>query len=713
MNKNLILEIGTEELPHSFIPSALHQLKEKIQNTFSANCIGFESISVLATPRRLVLYAENVAETQEEKREKIYGPPQKLAYDEKGKPNDKAKGFATKYGLSVKDLKVEEIPGKGLYVLVDKKEKGKSTVDILKPLLPGLILSLQFPKSMRWGEESIRFARPIRWILALFGTKIINFSVGDIFSSNLTFGHFILSPNSCKIDEADWGKFKNLLKKADVIIDDKERKSAILKEANNKLAQNEKTEIDEQLVTKINYSVENPNAITGEFSKEFLKLPEEVLITVEEQLSLIPIRDKNGKLLPKFICISNGNVSSSDVIRKGYERVLNARLYDAKFFFEEDIKIPIKEKAKDLAGVIFHEQLGTYWDKTQRIIQLAEFLSKQLSLSEKSAETLKRSAYLCKADQLCEMVKEFPSLEGIMGGKYALIQGENKEVSLAIEDHYLPTATKNISPRTTEGRLLSLLAKIDSVVGYFAIGLQPTSSQDPYGVRRDTIGIILNLLGSPKDKKEGLHLPIIELLKQVLCLYQEKLNLPKETEILVAEIKGYMNKRFENILLEKGIRYDIVDAIISVGTDDFYDCYLRAEALEDLRKEKGFEELITPFKRAVNILKQAKEKCGIKEFETFDPSLASHPTEKQLWAKYQEMKSLMSGLLEEKKYTQILKEIRGIKTTVDKYFDDILIIDKDEKTRNNHLALLHAIHKFFSPVADFSKIAGEPTKKGG
>ena len=246
MNKNLILEIGTEELPHSFIPSALQQLKDKVQNALSESRIEFKSIFVSATPRRLALYIENVAETQEEKREKIYGPPQKLAYDEKGKPTDKAKGIAAKYGLSAKDLKVEKISGKGLYVLVEKKEKGKSTVEILKSLLPEVILSLQFPKSMRWGEESIRFARPIRWILALFGTKTINFSVGNISSSNFTWGHLILSSQSCKIAEADWQKFKELLKKVNVKIDDGERKSAILKEAKKKLTQNEKGEIDER-----------------------------------------------------------------------------------------------------------------------------------------------------------------------------------------------------------------------------------------------------------------------------------------------------------------------------------------------------------------------------------------------------------------------------------------------------------------------------------
>ncbi|HIE44386.1 MAG TPA: glycine--tRNA ligase subunit beta [Candidatus Omnitrophica bacterium] len=711
MPKDLLLEIGTEELPPRFIPSALHQLQERIEKGFTDNHIEFKQIYVCATPRRLVVKVKELGEAQQERVEKIYGPPQKLAYDENGNPTDKAKGFAAKYGLDVGALKIEEISKKGCYVVLERREKGEPSIKILKKLLPDIILSLQFPKSMKWGCESISFGRPIRWLLCLFGSQSVSFSLGSLTSGTFTYGHPVLSPGPYKIQDAEWSEFRNILRDAKVIVDDEERKGIILKEIQRILHQNEILELDESLLAQIIYSVENPNAILGEFTQQFLDLPEEVLVTVmKEQLSFIPLRNREGKLLPKFIAISNGDRRHGETIKRGYTRVLHAKLYDAQFFFQEDTNIPLEDRVKELETVIFHEKLGTYRDKTERIMKLAEFLSDELNLSDHSVKVLKRSAYLCKADQLCEMVKELPSLEGIIGGKYAYLTGETQEVALTIEDHYLPTFNRNILPRSLEGRLLSLMDKIDSITGYFTLGLKPTSTSDPYGVRRDTIGILLNLIGSEKEKKGGLHLSMERLLNRAMSLYEEKLKF-KEKDSHLKEIKDYLNRRFKNILLEKGIRYDIVDATTSVGTDDYCDCYLRAKALENLRKQEGFEDIITPFKRTVNILKQAREKFGLKKFGVFQVNLVSHRTEKKLWDMYQKMEKLMKELISNKRYPRLLKEISSMRKVVDEYFDNVLVMDTDEGLRNNHLALLNSLSQFFSPVADFSMIAGEPAGK--
>jgi len=700
---NLLLEIGTEEIPAHFIPSTLEQLKAKVEEALTANRIEYKKISVFSTPRRLVVFGANLSSQQKAKIEKFYGPPAQLAYDEKGQPTDKAIGFAKKQGIPLKELKVEDLPKKGKYVVAEKKEKGEPTSSVLSKLLPQIILTLQFPKSMRWGRKTILFARPIRWILAILGKEILKFSVAGIESANLTFGHHLLNPQSIPLPEADWQNYQNLLRKAQVVIDESERKGIVQNQIQENITKSEKAEMDEGLLRRIIHSAENPNIIMGQFSNQFLKLPEEVLVTaMKEELSFIPLRDSQGKVLPKFISVSNGAPSCAALIRKGNERIIKAKLYDAKFFFDEDMLTPLDKYAEKLDTVVVHQKLGTYKEKTARLVKLAKYLSAQLKLPPESTKILLRSAHLCKADQVTEMVKEFPSLEGVIGGKYAQIQGEDQKVARAISEHYLPNSPEGKLASTLEGRLLSLADKLDTVTGYFAVELQPTSSKDPYGVRKNAIGMLLLLIGNEAKGIEGIHLSILKTLDETRELLQET-----EQKSLSKVIRDFLNRRFENILQEKGIRYDIINATMSAGSDDYYDCFLRARAFEALRKKAGFTEIITPFKRAVNIIKQAREKFPQQDFEVIKSDLITHQSERKLYGQFQELKKVIEKLKQQRNYPKVLDYISQLRPVVDEYFDKVLVMDKNADLRRNHLSILKTLTQLFAPLADFSKLVEE------
>jgi glycyl-tRNA synthetase beta chain len=646
--RNLLLEIGTEEIPAAFIPGALDDLARLAGEHLDREHLTYEDVSTIGTPRRLVLCAKNLPDRQPDREEIITGPPAKVAFLSDGKPTKAGEGFARSHGVSIEDLQVEDTE-KGLYIVLRRIVPGRETLELLSKLLPLVIASIPFPKTMRWGTEELRFARPIRWLVALYGEDIVPFSLAGVETGSESRGHRFMAPEAIRVPSNPEGYIK-ALEEVFVLVDPSVRRNRLLKEARNATA-----------------------SVSGNI------LSDDELVDINTYLT--------DDLMPHFVAINNTRSPRPGLVCEGHERVLRARLSDADFFFKEDLKRPLEAFVADLSGMIFHKRLGTVLDKIHRVKALAHYLAEQVA--QDKVKEIERAAWLCKADLLTEMVGEFPSLQGTVGREYALLSGESQEVANAIEEHYMPVRSGGELPGSLPGALLSIADKMDTICGTIAIGLKPSGTADPYGLRRLALGI-LHIV-----EERSLPLSLKALIAE--ASHQLENQLPEVSKDLTTEVITFFKRRFSYDLTARGMDHDVVEAATRVEFDDVKDCVLRARALASVRSMPEFEPLSAAFKRIMNILK------GF-EGGAVNPLLLEAEEEKALYEVYLSVEEKVGVSLKSRDYEQALVTLLSLKPQVDSFFDHVMVMTKDINVRANRLALLWNIARLFFRIGDLSAI---------
>lgn len=685
MAKEFLLEIGTEEIPSRFVGPALEKMKELFAQLLASGRIASAGeIKAYGTPRRLVLYAPELDERQADVSREVVGPPKKIAYDADGKPTRAALVFAEKNNVSVDSLGTRSTD-KGEYVLARMDEKGGDTAAWLSQAVPGFILSIPFPKSMRWMDKDIRFARPIHWVLAIYGGAVVPFELGGIKSGNLSRGHRFMSPGQFLIK--DFKSYQQQSEPNFVVIDPEARRQRIVKQA-EELAKAKHGAVleDAGLVDEVMNLVEYPVAVMGSFDKDFLRVPKEVLITaMREHQRYFSIVDGQGNLLPYFITISNTRAEDMGVVQAGNERVLTARMSDAAYFFDHDVKTPLADRVEGLKKVTYQEKLGSVHDKTVRVQKLAGHLAAILKADSKTVE---RAAYLSKADLLTGIVGEFPKLQGVMGSKYAVLDGEDPRVAAAIAEHYLPRFAGDALPGSLEGMCVGIADRIDTITGCFSAGLIPSGSEDPYGLRRQSVAIMTMLFD------RGLHLTLASLVAEACAGH----GLKKADQAKVgAEVLDFLRQRLAGMLTTEGLRSDVVDAALSGAFDDPLVAREKVRALDAWRTSEDYRPLVTALKRAGNIL--PKDFTG-----SVKKGLLKEDAEKDLFAAYGDIKDRVKEKTASLDFRGALADIASLRRQVDAFFDKVMVMDKDVEVKNNRLALLAGITGLFSGIADFSRL---------
>nr|HID58035.1 glycine--tRNA ligase subunit beta [Desulfobacterales bacterium] len=698
MSKDLLLEIFTEEIPTGYILPALRGMETIMAQKLSEARIEYGPMETKGTPRRLAIIVHDVAEKQESMVNEILGPPRRVAFDSDGRPTKAAEGFARSHGVSTDVLRFKSTP-KGEYVCIRKLIKGVPTITLLKTILPDVILKIPFPKSMRWADTRISFARPIHSILALFGKRTVSFSLGNIKSGRRTFGHRFLHPKSVQVK--DPSEYVHRLREAFVVVDITERKEMIRQRVSD-LARTlgGKVLSDDELLDTVTQLVEFPAVVAGKFSPDFLEIPSEVLIAaMREHQKYFAVVDSQERLMPHFIAVNNTPTEDNKLVIKGLGRVLQARLEDARFFFEADTRTPLHSKVDQLKYVMFQANLGTVYEKVLRIQRLAEFLAEENAPETK--DVVSRAAWLCKADLVSQMVGEFPKLQGIMGSIYAHRFGEPEAVATAIREHYLPVYGGGPLPKTMAGALLAIADKMDTICGCIGIGLIPTGTSDPYALRRQGSGIIHTML------EHNITLSLRELIQQSIRLLQEKI--PHNIEEAVQNVLTFFEHRVEYLLIGEGYPKDLVAAVISVSIDDIPGVWARIKALKALKAKPNFDSLSIAFKRVVNIIKQAKERYGkealFREDNRVNPDLFEKGCEENLYSTFYEVKEDALTLLKAGAVDRALLAVASLKQPVDEFFDGVMVMVQDDALRKNRLALLQKISQLFSLFADFSRIS--------
>jgi len=684
--KEFLLEIGTEEIPSRFIIPAIEKMKELFASLATSGRIAIEDgqIQAFATPRRLVLHVPRLAERQQDVSKEVVGPPKKVAYDAEGKPTKAALVFAEKNGVAVDALGVKTTE-KGEYVVARIDEKGGDTADWLRRSLPGFILSIPFQKTMRWMDKDIRFARPIHWTLALWGGSLLEFELDGIKSGDLSRGHRFMSPGAFRVK--DFKSYSQQTEANYLVIDPEARKQRIVKQI-QELAQAKNGTVleDPGLVEEVANLVEYPVAVMGSFDKAYLRVPKEVLITaMREHQRYFSVVGADGNLLPCFITISNTRAEDMEVVRAGNERVLAARLSDAAYFFDHDVKVPLADRVEGLRKVTYQEKLGTVYDKIERVKVLSAYLSDLFKADQKVAE---RAAYLCKADLITGVVGEFPKLQGVMGKHYALTSGEDPQVADAIAEHYLPRFAGDALPKTLEGVCVGIADRIDTITGCFSAGLIPSGSEDPYGLRRQSVAILNMLLD------RGLRISLAALIEKACTAYGFK---KQDRQKVASDTLDFFRQRLAGMLASEGLRSDVVDAALSVGFDDPLIGREKVRALDGLRTSEDYQPLVTALKRAGNIL--PKDFAG-----SIKKGLLKLDAEKALYDAFAEIKDRVKDKTGKLDFAGALSDIASLRKVVDAFFDTVMVMDKDLDVKNNRLALLAGITGLFSQIADFSRL---------
>ncbi|RLB44261.1 MAG: glycine--tRNA ligase subunit beta [Deltaproteobacteria bacterium] len=687
----LLFEIGTEEIPSGYLTDALEEFKKLAFEKLKGLRIPVDGgLRTYGTPRRLVLMGEGVYEKQEDIEEEVTGPPKNVAFSPDGEPTKAAIGFAKRQGVALEDLQVKSTP-KGDYVCVRRKIEGRPTVEVLAQALPELIAQIPWPKSMRWGNIGFPFVRPIHWILALLDGQVISFEVAGIRSGNKTRGHRFMSPG--EIEVSGINDYLEKMKDAWVVVDPVERRSEVLRVA--EIAAREAGGLpvpDEELACIVANLVEYPSAVCGSFEERFLALPEVVLITaMREHQRYFAVRDSEGKLIPNFVTINNTIARDPAVVRKGNERVLRARLADADFFFKEDRKRPLIDRLEDLKEVIYQADLGTSYAKVQRFTALAEWLASE-SCPEK-VENIVLASKLCKCDLVTHMVDEFPSLQGKIGEVYARLDGHPEEVCVAIREHYMPLRAGGELPKTLAGSIVGLADRMDTIVGCFAVGLEPTGTADPFALRRHALAILRIL--------ESISVPV--RLGDFVSRSAELLarDIAFERNTLMGRVLGFFRERYKQMMLRRGYGSAEVEAVISAEFDRIECLKTRVEAVKQFSESSPeFEPLALTFKRVKNILKKADKEYAV------DPGLFREKCEKDLWAFYGKFKPEVEEAVNQGDYEKAFETLSKFRNPVDSLFEDVEILTKEnDRLRENRLGLLQAIEKLFLLVADFSKFS--------
>ncbi len=712
--EKLLFEIGTEEIPAKFMPGILKQLKELTAAKMQELRIPFEEITVYGTPRRMAFVASGVAETQSDVVVEAKGPSVQIAYVS-GAPSKAAQGFARGQGVDVKDLVVRDN-----YVYAVKHLAGQPVIDLLPELLMDILTSLTFPKNMRWADYEFRFVRPIRWLVALFGDKIVPVEICGVKSGKFSMGHRFMQQSLKAAAESQGflnaalskvgnkvysalagvkgaveipsaGEYKKVMYDNFVMVDQDERRALILQQIKDLAAQNGGiAEINEDLLEEVNYLVEWPTALCGKFEDKFLRLPKECIITpMREHQRYFPVLDEDGNLLNKFITVRNGGSEHLDIVTHGNERVLRARLSDAEFFFNEDRAQKLETRLEKLKTVSFQEGLGNMYDKSERLVKMAEMLRFAINI-QVDEEAMRRCALLCKADLVTGMVVEFTELQGVMGREYALLDGEKESVATGIYEHYLPRFAGDELPETTIGRIVGLADKLDNIAATFSRGLAPTGSQDPYALRRQALGIINILMDA------NYHISLGKVLAGTLYMLEVK---PEETGKLIPQILEFFKQRLRNLLIEQGIRYDIIDAVFAdTRNDDMVDLAARCRALSAYVQAGGAEPLVQVSVRVSNLCKKIEKEVAISG------ALFKDDSEKAL---HETVGAVSKEIIPEivlYDYAAVLKAAEQVVEPVNTFFDNVMVMDEDENVKNNRLALLDEVRGIVNAVGDLSQL---------
>ncbi|HKN85494.1 MAG TPA: glycine--tRNA ligase subunit beta [Nitrospiraceae bacterium] len=695
----LLFEIGTEELPYQFVPLALTSLRESAERLLKEHRLAQEQMRVLGTPRRLTLIVESLTARQAPTVKEVMGPSKTVAYDASGNPTRALLGFMAGQQIEQHDLEVRQTP-KGEYVCAVKRDPGRPTGEVLADLLPQLIDSLSFPKSMRWNETGVKFARPIRWLVALYAGRVIKFQVAGVAADNRTWGHRFLTGSGRSSRQGvlvkDVKSYLKVLEQHGVVPDPDTRRAMILTQL-EALAKSAHGSLhpDEDLLVQAIYTVENPQAILGRFNPEYLAVPKEVLMTaMKEHQGFFSLVKKDGSLVPAFISVTNMKLRDMRLIQEGNERVLAARLADAKFFFDEDRKMKLIDRVDKLKGMTFHQKLGTLYQKTERMMKLADKLADILG----HRESCQRAAQLSKADLLTGIVGEFPTLQGVMGGEYARHDGEHVEVSAAIAEQYLPRAMESELPKTAVGTMLSLADRLDTITAFFHVGMVPTGSEDPLGLRRHALSVIRLIL------EGGLDPDLVEVVRYAKELVARQ----GFTAAGGADPVEFMADRLRYYVRTiHSFREDVVEAVVKPallsargGTFHLVDLLARMKAVQAVTTRTEFDPLMVGFKRAHRLVE--KEKWTQEEV---DPALFQHAAESELANMLFEVKTLLPGFLAASDYEKALNALVRMKPVIDNFFNGVLVNAEDERLRANRLSLLCAVDRLFSRVADFSQIS--------
>ncbi len=690
MSRNLLFEIGTEELPARFIEPALQSLKNFVQSKLETLDIPYDEIKVAGTCRRLALYVENLAERQRDRIEEILGPSLSLALDKEGKYTQALLGFVKKHHLDLNSLYVKETP-KGKYFCAKKILAGQNTIELLPNLLLEIIQNIYFPKKMRWNTFDLAFGRPIRWLLALYGKELIPIEIAGIKSGKYTKGHRFLSQEHLPIEEANWDLYQKTLFEHYVILEVEERKNYTRKTIEEVTKGYGKVIMDEELLTENAHLVEFPFPVLGSFPKEFLKLPEKLITTaLQEHQRYFYLVDEENRLLPYFVAVNNNRPKDEKVVIKGHERVAKARLEDALFYYERDIKEPLKNRVNHLKGVIYHLKAGTLYDKTLRLIDLAKYLKREL-YPEISDELIEKAAFCSKADLITEVVKEFPSLQGYMGAHYLTLEGE-KEIAPALYEQYLPSPKEELFPETKLGVLLALGDKIDHLSTLIGAGEKVSGEGDPYALRRAAYGIIKILL----TKK--LFLDLEKTFAYALELIQKQGYLKNRNAH--SEITDFLKKRLEGELFSLGFSKAFIYVILDQSLNP-YNQSLKLLALKEIYQEKDFQDLIILFKRVTQILKNIEP----TSFQPINPLLLKEETEKLLYQKLLELEKPLKTLEEEKNYPSYLETLLKFKPLIDRFFEEVFVMVEEDELRQNRLSLLSSLAQYFYKFGDLSYLA--------
>ncbi|MCC3380060.1 glycine--tRNA ligase subunit beta [Paenibacillus farraposensis] len=691
MSKDLLFEIGLEEVPARFIPNAIQQLKERMATWLDSSRIAYGTIEAYATPRRLAVLVKEVAEKQEDINEEVKGPSRKIALDEAGNWSKAALGFARSQGVDPEQFTFKELGGVE-YIYATKSSVGVPTAEVLSEGLLHILHAMTFPKFMRWASYDFKFVRPIRWLIALFGSDVINLEIAGVQSGNVTRGHRFLGQDAVVEHPAD---YVEVLRKQHVIVDIEERQALIVKQIEALAAEKGWTiAIKDDLLEEVLFLVETPTVLFGGFDPSFLNIPKDVLITsMREHQRYFPVLDSAGELLPFFVTVRNGGSQSLDVIAKGNEKVLRARLSDAKFFYEEDQKLEIKDALSKLESIVFHEELGTVGDKVRRIRRIADMLAAKLRVSPDTQESVSRAADICKFDLVTQMVYEFPELQGVMGEDYARKAGEKEEVAKAVFEHYQPRFAGETVPSTNAGAIVSIADKIDTITGCFSIGIIPTGSQDPYALRRQAAGIVQILL----DCK--LSATLSDVFNIAIDVHLNLGNMKRSADEIRKELHDFFGLRVKKLLSET-LRYDVVDAVLAAGFDDVASVVNRGAALmAAVQTGDQFKSTIESFNRVSNLASKAVHKSvNSDEF--------TEQGEKALYEAWHGIHESYSAALQQGDATRALELASSITSAITAFFDSVMVMAEDDAVRNNRLALLAVIDSELKRFADFSKLVG-------
>lgn len=693
MAKDLLLEIGLEEVPARFVRGAMDQLKEKTEKWLTESRLKYGEVKAYATPRRLTVHITELSDKQEDVSEEVKGPSRKIAYDDNGGWSKPALGFARSQGVEPDSLFIREVANVE-YIFAKKNSLGVETASLLPEALPALVTSLTFPKNMRWGSYELRYVRPIRWLVALHGKQVVPFEITGVATSNVTRGHRFLGKD---IIVEEPSVYVERLLTEHVIVDVQQRQQAIM--AGIQSLSEERgwnIAVKEDLLEEVLFLVETPTVLAGSFDPSFLQIPQEVLITsMREHQRYFPVLDADGRLQPHFVTVRNGDNVSLNVVSRGNEKVLRARLSDAKFFYEEDKKLVITDALAKLENIVYHEELGSVAEKVRRTRVIADRISQHLRLDQATLADISRTADICKFDLVSQMVYEFPELQGIMGEDYARKAGERESVARGINEHYSPRNAGDKPAASLVGAVVGMADKLDTIAGCFSIGIVPTGSQDPYALRRQAAGIVNTLL------LHEMEITLTDLFLIALEVHSAR-GLKREVNDITKDMQEFFNLRIKNVLADQAIRYDVVDAVLGAGVKDVHRTVLKAQALQTALTDSGrsdFRSAIEAFNRVCNLAAKAESK-------QVDPLLFTDAAEGILFEAWQKAHGEFVNTYAQASMVNALSALSSLSGPVANFFEAVMVMADDEALRRNRLAILALLADDIKLFADFAKLTG-------